>query len=226
MWSTYLGGSNEDTPIGISAHDGVVSVLGATNSVDFPLFKPNPVAPIPLNSHWLSKFEYDGQVLFSSYLVIKNLFFNFNRKNTIIQHNGYTAITGYILAGTPYPITQTPAPVLNDDEFSIFSIIYNDQNKEHYSTQYNNENIGRAIDVDFDGDMLCILSTQQGSSGFNTPGAHKDTAAPNINETHLYCVDVPKADVKFASYANLTNHSKLPSDVEIYNNEVLSLIHI
>ncbi len=219
IWSTYLGGSGDDSPVGISAHNGVVAVVGKTISTDFPLFQPSPNTPIPNNSTWLSKFDYDGSILYSSYLGIEGLSF-VDEKHAVLQHNGYTAITAYLENGIIHPITQNPAPILNGSLESIFHIIYDGNNIEHYSTQYDNEMGAKVSDVDFDGNMICIASFQVGTKGFTTPGAHKETNTQPGSEAHLYCIDVSNADVQFATYTNLELLNKDEPHIEIYTNEV------
>lgn len=199
-WTTYLGGASLDRTAGISAADGIVAVGGQTFSDDFPMYQANFPSLSGVSDGFISKFDYDGNILYSSYLGVPNPSFSRgNNSTSVITKNGYTAITFFLEKGVTFPITESPAPVLYTELRSLGHIIYDSNNSVQYSTQYNNEGM-RIADVDFDGQNLCINTLQQGNSGFVTPGAYVSNNTTGFNVPHLYCIDVPNASIDFASY--------------------------
>lgn len=203
-WTTYLGGSATEILAGFSAQDGIVAIAGLTNSSNFPLHQANVTIIAGVTDGFITKFDYDGNVLYSSYLGTANPRFS-NQPYTVITKNGYTAINFFLSRGSTIPITQSPVPDLDINTVIFTSIIYDSNNNIQYSTQYNNSFM-RVADVEFDGNQMCIYSIQRGDFGYVTPGAYLNNNSSNIDinnpKPHLYCIDVPNASLNFSTFTN------------------------
>ena len=69
VWSTYLGGSGEDSLQGITAQDGsVIIATGYTRSPNFPVVGGTPKGPGSHRAVFVSHFDVDGNLLFSTVL--------------------------------------------------------------------------------------------------------------------------------------------------------------
>lgn len=218
QWSTYLGGSREDYSSGISVADGIVAVVGSTNSTDFPLHQAN-VANIGGDTDgFLSKFDYNGNILYSSYLGVSNPTFPV-ANHTVVTKNGYTGVSFFLRAGTTVPVTQSPVPPLSLANNSLVHYLYDANNNIHYSTQYNNEGI-RISDIEFDGNQLCLLSTQSGNSGYTSSGAYITNNLTGGTNSHLYCVDVPSSSLSFATYNFNNATTEVNNQIQVENGNI------
>ena len=69
VWSTYLGGSGEDSLQGMTAQSGsVIIATGYTRSPDFPVVGGTPKGPGSHRAVFVSHFDVDGNLLFSTVL--------------------------------------------------------------------------------------------------------------------------------------------------------------
>jgi len=196
IWSTYLGGDGFDILYNISVVDGIVTVGGYTTSTDFPLYQANNISLTNSADYFISKFDYDGNIIYSSYLDKPGAVTDLS--NRVITSNGYTALVSTVNGLINYPISQNPAPPLyNDTRIAI--TVYDPNNNEIYSTLYNNEKI-QFLEVEFEDNQLCILTRQFGELGFTTPGAYRPSATADENSNHVYCIDVLASHVSYASY--------------------------
>ena len=217
-WSSYLGGSMNEIVSGISVADGIVAIAGLTSSNDFPLYQANVTTLSSSLDGFITKFDYDGNILYSSYIGAPKPFFE-RGSNAVITKNGYTGVTFFLEDGLTFPVTQNPSPPLINSVSSLVHVIYDSSNNVQYSTQYNNDGI-RISDIDFDGDHLCILTQQAGDNGFVTPGAYQDDNINGLETTHLYCIDVPNASVAFATYNLNDSFIGEPGQVKVENGLV------
>jgi len=136
LWSTYLGGTGLDVIYNISVADGIVAAGGFTNSSDFPLHQANYTSLTNSDEYFISTFDYDGNIIYSSYL--NNPGATIDLSNRIITSNGYTSLVATINETFVYPITQNPSPPLINER-KIAVIVLDPNNNLHYSTLYNNE---------------------------------------------------------------------------------------
>jgi len=215
LWSTYIGGSNFDILYNISVSDGVVAAGGTTNSNDFPLFQENVSTISSTYEYFLSKFDYDGNIIYSSYLGKPGA--NLDLSNRVITSDGYTAIVSTINSSVNYPVSQSPAPGLIDENRIAINVIA-PNNDDYYSTLYNNKYVD-FINVEFSDNQLCVLTSQEGNSGYVSIGAHRTSNASNPNSGHVYCIDIAAADVSFATYVGQDNFEQR-GFIEIENANV------
>lgn len=197
-WTTYLGGSDAELLSGIAANDGNLVVFGVTLSQDFPVYQANYPSLNGTTDAFISKFNYDGTIQYSSFVGVPSSSF-ITTDPLVITKNGYTAISIYLRPGEDFDDITHPAPILLGTANSLLHIIYDANNDIQYSTQYNNESI-RIADMDFDGNQLCILTKQTGDRGLTTTGAFIEFNGFGLNNLHVYCIDVPSASLNFATY--------------------------
>jgi len=215
LWSTYLGGSAFDILYNISVSDGIVAVGGATNSSDFPMHLANYSTLTNTNEYFITKFDYDGNIIYSSFLDKPGA--ERDLSNKVITSNGYTAIVSVVDNTINYPISQNPAPgLINQGKIAISIIDANNDN--YYSSLYNNESI-ELLEVEFENNQLCILSQQEGNMGYTTAGVYRENNAINEISNHVYCVDVLAADVSYASYVGHLNYAQ-DGSIELENGSL------
>ena len=216
VWSTYLGGDDNEILTGLSVSDGIVAISGETYSNDLPLNQASTSALIGNRDQFIAKFNYLGVNIFSSYLGLPDPF-TASLSNSVITRDGMVGFVCYLNRTQQINVTQNPAPPLENAP-SILIMIFDSNNNVHYSTQYNNK-AAKFLDIEFEDNQLCVLTIQKGNTGYTSPAAHQSNSITDEINTHLYCIDVANADLTFATYTGSDEKSD-KSKIRIYNNNI------
>ncbi|MDF1539982.1 MAG: hypothetical protein P1Q69_13885 [Candidatus Thorarchaeota archaeon] len=102
VYSTFLGGSDEESDAGITVEDGHAYIVGYTESSDFPLVNAYDSVNQDLHDGFVTKFALDGRSLEYSTLLGGD---SEEYMWDIVTVNGYAYITGETQS-TNYPTTS------------------------------------------------------------------------------------------------------------------------
>ncbi len=187
-WSTYFGGSGEDTVRDVVVDaGGNVYVTGGTGSSNFPLV--NPAQPAFGGNHdvFVSKFGANGALLWSTYLGGPG----YDRAYAVeLDGVGNVYVAGR--AGSGFPVTSgvLQATFAGDSNVNNnygpqdgFVAKFNSNGQKLWATYLGgpDRSFIRDIDVDSSGNVYAVLTDVSQSNGYQTTGAYQGTVAGGAN---------------------------------------------
>ncbi|TFG05717.1 hypothetical protein EU538_11165, partial [Candidatus Thorarchaeota archaeon] len=146
VYSTFLGGSNDDVGEGISVEDGIAHVIGNTRSTDFPLVNAYNSTSSLYYDCFVAKFAGDGQsLLYSTFLGGKVGSYGY----AITVDSGYPYITGST-SSTDFPMVNAYDSTHNGFDDCFVTKLASDGQSLVYSTFVggNHDDDGYAIAVE------------------------------------------------------------------------------
>lgn len=173
LYSTYLGGSDEDKGAALVVNNDVAHVTGTTKSPDFPA--PGSIYQ-GLSDVFVTRLAVDGSSLLSSLMIGGQ---SSDRVTCIAVEDDQTYIAGFTWAIVVEPPDNSPG---EDDQVSTANLIDSSKgpawpvtigawDTTHASTLFNNSSDGFVTKIDTDG-LSIVYSTFLGSEGtpYSTDG--------------------------------------------------------
>ncbi len=171
-YSTYLGGSGADGAFSVDVDsEGNTYITGRTTSTNFPTAKPFQAQKNLNLDVFVSKFDPEGRLLFSTYLGGES-----NESSFGVRVDRERSI---IVAGTTssqrFPLV-TPLREKNQGGFDVFIVkLSNDGDRLLYSTYYGGSSDDRALGLDIDPAGNIYVSGDTDSRDFPTVNAFQST---------------------------------------------------
>jgi hypothetical protein len=169
VYSTYLGGTDNDYGRGIAIERGYVYVTGYTASEDFPTINAIDTVKATWDDCFVTKFAVSvGEIIYSTFIGGMEL----DQTTGLAVENGYTFITGRTQS-LDYPIRNAYDSTFNDVFDCFITVLVEDSDQDGLSDQ-EEEDLGTdpfCIDTDNDNflDSYEILYGSNATDPFSFP---------------------------------------------------------
>lgn len=167
-YSTYLGGSGADGAFSVDVDsEGNTYITGRTTSVNFPTAKPFQAQKNSNFDVFVSKFDPEGNLLFSTYLGGESDDLSFGVR---VDRERSVIVAG-VTSSQRFPLVN-PLQQGNRGRFDVFvAKLSNDGDRLLYSTYYGGSSDDRALGLDIDPAGNIYVSGDTDSRDFPTVNA-------------------------------------------------------
>lgn len=171
-YSTYLGGSGTDGALSVDVDsEGNTYVTGRTTSSDFPTARALQAQKQQLSDVFVSKFDPEGRLLFSTYLGGESDESSFGLR---VDRERSIIVTGTTFSQR-FPLVE-PQQERNKGGFDVFvTKLSNDGDRILYSTYYGGSSDDRALGLDIDPAGNIYVSGDTNSRDFPIVRAFQST---------------------------------------------------
>ncbi len=175
-YSTYLGGTGDDTPTGIAVDaSGSVYVTGYTDSADFPLASLGSLPP-GSDHVFVSKFDATGSnLVYSDYIGGSNEDFGY----ALVLDSANDVYVAGSTGSSDFPVVNAYQSTYPGSFNAFLTKISSDGSSLLYSTYLggNGSDVPSSVQIDSLSDVLVAGTTS--STNFPVVNAYQSTASPN-----------------------------------------------
>ncbi len=219
-FSTYLGGSGFDTGRAVKMENGYIYVGGNTNSNNFPTQNPYQSSNAGGYDAFLTKFNPDGTLNFSTYLGGSGDEFRdygVLRRADLEVENGTVYFVGFTNSNN-FPITENGYQTTNIGGYTIFLTIFNPNCSLNYSTY-----LGGLGDEEIGGMEICnnkiyLIGSTRSQDFPVSKNAYDKTYNGNWDQ-FFTVINKNTKNIEYSTYLGGTGADK-GYDLYIYNGRI------